>query len=73
MLNEASTCRLLTPSSVCEAAKAWALVVNERSLKLKLSLPWYLHAYAAACESRLCFHAEEPVGEDPNNPLTASE
>ena len=57
---------ILTPSTAREAARAWALVLKEAS-KLSSSL-WYLPA--AVCESRLCFHAGQPVGgEDPSSPL----
>ena len=58
-------CSLLTLSTAREAARAWGLVLKEAS---KLStFPWYLHA--AVCDSRLCFHAGQPVGSDPSSPL----
>ena len=57
---------LYTLSTDREAARAWTLVLKEAS-KLSSSL-WYLQA--AVCESRLCFHAGQPVGgEDPSSPL----
>ena len=63
--------RLLTPSTAREAARAWGRVLKEVS-KLPSFPWWYLHA--AACESRLCFHAGQPVGGgDPSSPLATGE